>query len=84
MNDLFPQLVDLDRDRVRHFVTGQLESLLANQLGDLQLGHEVGPLVGGKVERAFRQQGDELFAKLRDAVAGDRADRMQRVELAEL
>ncbi len=38
---------------------------------------------GREVERPFRQEPYELVAQLTDAVAGLRAHRMQRVELAE-
>src|SRR5439155_26345419 len=64
VDNLLGQLVDLDRDRVRNLVTGGLEGLLADQLCDLQLDDQVGPLVGRVVERAFWKQADELLAEL--------------------
>ena len=48
-----------------------------NELGDLYLGLEVGPLLSRVVRRALRQELDEVVAQLRDAIAGERADRVE-------
>ena len=76
-------LLDLDGDRVRHLLLRQPQRLLADELGDLHLERQVGALLAREVERPLRQQRDELVAQLADAVAGLRAHRMQRVEVAE-
>src|SRR5437868_12523860 len=76
-------LLDLDRDRVRQLVAGQLERLLADELGDLHVVLDVRAHVGREVERPFRQELHELVAELADAVAGLRAHGMQRLEVAE-
>src|SRR5207302_7959251 len=82
-HDLLPQLVDLDRDRVRHLVAREPERLLADELRDLQLLGKIRSLLHRKVERPFREEPDELVSQLADTVARLRADRMQRVEVAE-
>src|SRR5437764_777751 len=73
VDDLLGQLVDLDRDRVRNLVASELEGLLPDQLSDVQLDDQVTSLVGRVVERAFREQADELVAELADAAAGSAA-----------
>ncbi len=83
-NDLLGQLFDFDRDGVRNLLTRELQRLLADELGDLQLHGEVGPLIRREVLRTFRKQFDELLAKRADAVACDRADRVQSAEVSQL
>ena len=83
MDRLVGDLLDLDGERVRDFVARQSERLLADQLGDLRLDGEVGALLLREVERPFAEEADELVSELVDAVAGLRAHRMQRVEVAE-
>ena len=69
---------------MRHLVAREPERLLAHELGDLHLERQVGALLRGEVERPLRQQRDELVAEPRDAVAGLRAHRMERVEVTEV
>ena len=76
-------LLDDDHDRVRHLVARQVERLLADHLGDPVLGRQVGGLVEREVERPFGQQVDEVVAQLPHAVLRHRADRVERVEVAE-
>ena len=68
---------------MRYLLPRQPERLLADELGDLRLDREVGALLRREVERPLGQEPDELLAQLADAVAGLRADRVQRVEVAE-
>ena len=68
---------------MRHLHTRELERLLADQLGHVQLGRDVAALAGGVVGGALRQQLHQVAAQLIHAVAGERADRVQRMELAE-
>ncbi len=65
---------------MRHFLPGESERLLANELGDLLLDRQIRALLGRVVERPLREQGDQLLAELGDALAGLGADRVQRVE----
>ena len=76
-------LLDLGGDRVRHLVARQLDRLLPHELGDLLLGREIRPLLRREVLRPFREEPDELVAKLPHPVPGLRADGMERVEVAE-
>ncbi len=69
---------------MRNLVVSQLQGLLANQFGDLLFLREVRALVGRVIERSFRQQVDQLLAKLADAVAGHGAHRVESVEVTEL
>ena len=82
-DDLLVDLLDDDRDRVRHLVAGEVERLLADHLGDAVLGRQVGRLVEREVERPFREQVDEVVAQLPDPVLRHGADRVQRVEVAQ-
>jgi hypothetical protein len=68
---------------VRHLLARELERLLADELRDLELRREVGALLGRVVGRAIRQERDEVVAELADTVAGERADGVERVEIAE-
>ena len=77
------ELLHFDRDRVRKLVFRQAQRLLAHELGDLHLDRQVGALLLREVQRPFGQQRDELLAQLLDAVAGLRADRMERMKVAE-
>ena len=54
------------------------------ELGDLLLDGEVGALRRAGSTAAPRAAGDELVPQLADPVAGLRADRVERVEVAEL
>src|SRR4029077_21151140 len=72
------------RDRVRYLVARQPERLLADQLGDLQVLRQIRALLLREVERPVGEQPDQLIAELRHAVAGLRADGMERVEVAQL
>ena len=82
-HDLVADLLDDDRDRVRHLVAGEVERLLADHLGDAVLGRQVGRLVEREVERPFREEVDEVVAQLPHAVLRHGAHRVQRVEVAE-
>ena len=59
-HDAVLELLDLDRDRVRHLLPRQRERLLADELGDLHLERQVGALLARDSRRALRQQLDEL------------------------
>src|SRR4029079_7008625 len=50
-HDLVPELVDLDRDRVRDLLPREVQRLLADQLGDVQLGGYVAALACRVVRR---------------------------------
>ena len=54
--ELLLELVELDRDRVRHLVARQLQRLLADQLGDPLLARLVGRRLAREVRLALGQQ----------------------------
>ena len=60
-------LLDLDLDGVRDLLAGAAQHLLADELGEEDLLAQVGDLVLGEVERALREQGDEVVDERRDA-----------------
>ena len=63
------QLVDRDRERVRHLLARQGEGSLADQLADAEADGLIGPRRLGEVRGPLRQQRDELVAQRVDAVA---------------
>ena len=80
---LVRDLLDLNRESVWDFVAREGERLLADRARDLRLDRQVRALLRREIERPFAEEPDELVAELGDAVARLRADRMQRVEVAE-
>ncbi len=77
------QLVDRHGERVRHLLARERERALADQLGDAEAGGLIGARLLGEVGRPLGQQGEQLVAQRVHPVARDRADRVQRVEVAE-
>ena len=69
---------------MRNLLARERKRLLADELGDLVFDRQVAPLLGREVRRALGQELDELVAQGVDPVAGLRAHRMERVEVAEL
>ena len=78
------ELLDLDRDRVRYLLARQGERLLADSSAIRSSSGSVGQLAVREVQRALGEERRELVAQRRDPVAGQGADRMERVEVAEL
>ena len=69
------ELVDLDLHGVRQLLPCPSQHLLADELGEPHALREVALLVGWIEQRPFRQERDEMLHELRDAIAGERADR---------
>ena len=68
---------------MRHLLLRERERLLADELGDAVLDGEVRDLVLREVGRPLGEERGQLVAQRVHAVAGERAQRMERVEVAE-
>ena len=69
---------------MRHLLARELERLFPDQLGQLRLRREIRPLLARVVRGTLRKQCDELLPQGIDAVAGDGADGVKSMEVAEL
>ena len=78
------ELEHLDRDRVGHLLPHQAKRRLTHDLGRAIVVVLVGRHLGGKQDRPLRQQRDEIGQQRLNAVSRECADRVQRVELAEI
>ena len=79
-----PSSLHLHGQGVRDLVTREMQRLLTDHLGDALLQRQVGVLLAREKSAApSGRAGDEVVAQLVDPVPHLRADRMQRVEVAE-
>src|SRR5207237_75936 len=60
-DDLLRQLVDLDRDRMRHLVARQLERLFTDQLRELELERQIRSLVRREVLGSLNEELHEIL-----------------------
>src|SRR6266511_2603590 len=82
--DPVTDLLHFHRDRVRHLVLRQPESLLSHELGQLHVDRQIRPLLLREVQRALGEEPDEFREERIHPITRLGTYRMKRVKVTEL